>query len=76
VRLGERLVAAVLAQTVLALAPLAQHSPQRMRRLLELLDEVVEARPHDLDLAHALHDVIAVLLAGIRQADTELAQKE
>ena len=57
----ERLLAAALAQAVQALMPLAGAHPQRVRQLLELLDEAVEAQPHDIDLAHALHDVLLVL---------------
>ena len=66
----ERLLAAALAQAVQALVHLAGTSPQRMRQLLELLDEAVDAQPHDLDLAHALHDVLAQLLANLDRAET------
>ena len=72
----ERLLAAVLAQAVLALMPLAAGKPQRVRRLLELLDEAVEAQPHDLDLAHALHDVIVELLTHIETAEALPAKRQ
>ena len=71
----ERLLASVLAQAVLALMPLAAVSPQRVRRLLELLDESVEAQPHDIDLAYALHDSLTALLANI-EAQAALPERK
>ena len=71
----ERLLAAVLSQTALALMPLTNAQPQRVRRLLETMDLAVEAHRHDIDLAHAMHDALAMLAAWLAREEAGLAER-
>lgn len=65
----DRLLAAALADAVLHAWPLARWRPGRARQLLELLDAAVESHPHDLDLAFAMHEAIALLAADMERDD-------
>ena len=65
----ERLLAAALAQTAPRLMPLAGAQQQRVRRVMELLNAAMESHSHDIDLAHALHDVLAMLAARLEKTD-------